>query len=350
MSRNTANRLTQTEIKFLRARSEKLVQTRHLQFLNLLAMDTQGNTPPMDGIREGLTSLSEAFFVIIMGTLGLSLIPFVTFVIYHFKGIIVTNHSTISSFCADPNHFGNRFLLIVTATVGYNLLSLLAIERSSRDDEDWRFLAQFIAAALFPLVGIFYTGGNGSVEHLNCGAKPFKKIPIKISNWIHMIAALCFVLLFSVTNTWYTHELVVESNSNSALFIILAVLQDASLFIFLATQAIIKFAVRKKKTNQLSTTTRNDHPHAAITAEINEYSNLQSELMRKMIEDKKKSEMNGDERQQRTKSINSTTNAHFTRAKRLFAISFIAEALTFLMVVLLATLLRLQRNSYVPWI
>merc|ERR1719203_1521845 len=81
--------------------------------------------------------------------------------VYQSKDEIYKIHDTISSFCADKNSWGNRFLLIFTCIVGLNMLCLHVEEYNSRPNES-DVLFGFTVFCIFqlPLVGICYTRGK----------------------------------------------------------------------------------------------------------------------------------------------------------------------------------------------
>lgn len=94
---------------------------------------------------------------------ALALILFVLFFIYAYneRDRIYRHHDTISSFCAEKNSWGSRFLLSFTCIVGVNMLCLHVEEYNSRPEEldEWFWITIGCIFPL-PLVGMCYTRGK----------------------------------------------------------------------------------------------------------------------------------------------------------------------------------------------
>jgi len=117
---------------------------------------------PMDCSDHNPVILTVSFvylhFAIIVLCLVSVIVPFLVLVCCKFSDVVST-HNTVSSYCASPKHYGNRFLLAFTCLIGGSMGCILVEEFNSRTDNDWRFWPELIACLLLPLVGIFYTEG-----------------------------------------------------------------------------------------------------------------------------------------------------------------------------------------------
>jgi len=105
--------------------------------------------------------ISFVYFNVTFNTLALILFLFFFLYAFNERERIYKHHDTISSFCAEKNSWGSRFLLSFTCIVGVNMLCLHVEEYNSRPEESdvWFW---FTIGCIFPLplVGICYTKGK----------------------------------------------------------------------------------------------------------------------------------------------------------------------------------------------
>ncbi|CAF0970247.1 unnamed protein product [Didymodactylos carnosus] len=141
------------------------------------------------------------------------IIPVTLFIIeiYQQFSIIIRLHSTISGYCSDPRGYGSRLLLCITFLIGYVLVNLL-IEEQQQQKNMLKFLLQSTVSMCLPLVGIFYTRGKGLArnEYFQFGIT--RRIPIFISELIHVVAALGWVFVFTYFNLEYSISLLINKH------------------------------------------------------------------------------------------------------------------------------------------
>eukprot|EP01083_Nonionella_stella_P187669 690118_1 len=194
--------------------------------------------------------VSFVYFNILLNGMASILLIFFFIYAYNERSKIYGRHDTISSFCAERNSWGSRFLLSFTCIVGVNMLCLHVEEYNSRSYETNGWFWVEIAVILpLPLVGMCYTKGKryderdlvaeeilikkpsnkalkaGGVamrrqpatvlsydyeeenEVMDCG---FVMFPIVWSERIHDLAAGVFFCGLTLTNIVYTTGLVMD--------------------------------------------------------------------------------------------------------------------------------------------
>lgn len=199
------------------------------------------------------SSYYYVIYLIFLSIIAVSFVAFIGIVYGEFDNIIAV-HNTISSFCSDPNEFGSRFLLTITAIIGPSLIALNVLAQSASNQpalEDGKFIATVVANLMLPMVGIWYTRGKGMTQNTYYELGPWK-CPIWISEALHSIAALVWMFTETYLNVHFASELLFtstfdtdHSKTSATVYFFFAVLTAVILFIFIAAQGIIFLLERK---------------------------------------------------------------------------------------------------------
>eukprot|EP01084_Bolivina_argentea_P275399 469668_1 len=228
-----------------------------------------------------VTEISFVYFNVGLNVMATFL--FVLFFIYAYneRRKIYKRHDTISSFCAERNSWGSRFLLSFTCIVGVNMLCLHVEEFNSRHQEaDPFFWIEIAVIFPLPFVGLCYTKGKKyderdlieeeflienqrneqdidiprsemsialsieiENESVDCG---FFSLPISVSEQIHDTAAGIFFGGLTFTNFTYNTMLIVSPKSlgkSPALVISLFIISVINLFVLLLFIIINKICI-----------------------------------------------------------------------------------------------------------
>eukprot|EP01084_Bolivina_argentea_P275400 469669_1 len=228
-----------------------------------------------------VTEISFVYFNV--GLNFMATVLFVLFFIYAYneRRKIYKRHDTISSFCAERNSWGSRFLLSFTCIVGVNMLCLHVEEFNSRHQEaDPFFWIEIAVIFPLPFVGMCYTKGKkyderdlieeeflidntrqqddievprsemsmqlsyeNENEAVDCG---FFSFPIWVSEKIHDIAAGIFFGGLTFTNMSYNTVLISNPkhlNKNPPLVISLFIISVINLCVLLIFIIINKIMI-----------------------------------------------------------------------------------------------------------
>ncbi|CAF1098040.1 unnamed protein product, partial [Didymodactylos carnosus] len=165
--------------------------------------------------------------------------------IYKQFSSVIRLHSTISSYCSDPRGFGNRFLLCITFLASYTLTNLVDDEYSlakltaSQLEDKGKYILQTGVNMILPLVGVFYTRGNGLVQNTSFNIGLNLKMPIIISELLHVFSGQLWVGVLTLLNIEYGMKLVAEDHKFAYAYLICSVLTVVFEIIYILLQVVI---------------------------------------------------------------------------------------------------------------
>lgn len=164
--------------------------------------------------------------------------------------------STISEHCAHPASNGHRYLVAVTCIVGVCLVGIqseefISISITKNVVPNGFFIADIIAAAMIPLIGIFHTEGYDHppkmTKQTNLYGCKGRCCPIWMSTSIHYVAAGMLLLWNPISCTIYILQCLKKTDPHFILLAILLVLSWLLLLLFVIFQAIIRLAKKFKR-------------------------------------------------------------------------------------------------------
>ncbi len=211
----------------------------------------ESSCPPSDRVPVG-----HFVFGVVLAAVALMLGLFLITVIKKFDAII-ERYSTISAYCTNPKQYGSRWLLLTTTLIAVSLaIAYVAAYNSVPSDisvsgsQVARFILRLVAALMFPLVGLFYVSSEEE-ESLDFGVF---RVPIAVSAWIHMIAAMGYFLINSALNLWDS-IIMVESQTPAAgtawVLLALSIIGVILFALFVIVQSVITLLLIKKDQKKL---------------------------------------------------------------------------------------------------
>ena len=299
-----------------------LVNAQNISTISNSSIIENNNNYNITVIAESILKLNcstryYGIFLIFLSTISVSFLAFLAIIYSEFDNIIAI-HNTISSYCSDPDGYGNRFLLTACAIIGPSLIALNILQQSVSSDNvlyNAQFILTMIVNINLPLVGIFYTRGKGLTANKYYALGPWK-MPILISDTLHCTAALSWLLIQSSLNMVLASSLFHSSAHINITYLVFCILSLIILSVFLTAQGAIFLIERKINFNNFISA-------ASSTASSSPSSNLKCSGP---------IPQNRNDRVLAIKHQNLAIQVHRT----LYIISFITEGLTIILVTVLA--------------